>query len=512
MNATAAPDAPATLPDHVRVAIIGSGFSGLGMAIRLKQSGEDSFAVLERGPGVGGTWRDNDYPGAACDVPSRLYSFSFAPNPDWTRSFSPQPEILSYLRGCAERFGVADHLHTDCRVDKARWNGEVNRWHIETTRGELTADVLVSAAGALSEPKNPEIPGLENFTGATFHSAAWNHDQDLAGKRVAVIGTGASAVQIVPKIQPIAEHLTVFQRTPAWIIPRTDRPFTRVERAVYSRFPRVERLARAAIFWGRETYVLGFTRAQGLMRVTDRIARSHLERQVPDPELRAKLTPEYRIGCKRILISNDFYPSLSQTNADVVTEPITEVRERAVVTADGVEHPTDAIVIATGFQVTPPPIAEAIHGRDGRALSEVWDKQGMQAHRGTTVAGFPNMFMLVGPNTGLGHTSMVYVIEAQVQYVMEALRAMVTKGVATVEPRREVQDRFNATIKRQLDSSIWQTGGCGSWYLDQHGNNVTLWPDFTFRFKALTESFDAENYELERVEPCAAAEPVGASV
>lgn len=501
---------PTALPEHVRVAIIGSGFSGLGMAIRLKRSGQDDFVVLERGAGVGGTWRDNHYPGAACDVPSRLYSYSFAPNPEWTRSFSPQPEILTYLRDCAERFGVLPHLHANCRVTQATWNDEARHWRIETAKGELTADVLVSAAGALSDPKNPDIPGLENFTGATFHSAAWNHEHELAGQRVAVIGTGASAIQIVPEIQPQAEKLTVFQRTPAWIIPRTDRAFTRVERAVYKRFPRLERMARAAIFWGRETYVLGFTRRQELMRVPDRIARAHIKRQVPDPELRAKLTPDYRIGCKRILISNDFYPAVAADNADVVTAPITEVRERAVVTADGTEHPTDAIVFATGFQVTPPPIAEAIRGRDGAALSEVWQERGMQGHKGTTVNGFPNLFLLVGPNTGLGHTSMVYVIEAQVQYVLESLAAMARDDLATIEPKREVQDRYNAGLKRRLDGSIWQTGGCGSWYLDQHGNNVTLWPDFTFRFKALTESFDAENYDVEPAGPRAAAELTGA--
>jgi cation diffusion facilitator CzcD-associated flavoprotein CzcO len=386
------------------------------------------------------------------------------------------------------------------------------RWRIETTRGELTADVVVSAAGALSDPKNPSIPGLETFTGTTFHSAAWNHDHDLRGQRVAVIGTGASAIQIVPKIQPLAEHLTVFQRTPAWIIPRTDRAFTRIERALYKRVPKLERLARAAIFWGRETYVLGFTRRQELMKMPDRIARGHLAKQVADPELRAKLTPDYRIGCKRILISNDFYPALSAPNADVVTEPIAEVRERSIVTADGSEHPVDAIVFATGFQVTPPPIAEAIHGRGGVSLSEVWEQRGMQSHRGTTTAGFPNLFMLVGPNTGLGHTSMVYVIEAQVQYVLESLAAMQRDRIATLEPKQAVQDAYNAGLQSKLSTSIWQTGGCGSWYLDQHGNNVTLWPDFTFRFKALTRAFDADNYDIEPVaEQHATGEPVGAT-
>ncbi len=487
------------LPEHVRIAIVGSGFAGLGMAIRLDQEGERDFVVLERGHDVGGTWRDNDYPGAACDVPSKLYSFSFAPNPDWTRSFSPQPEILEYLRGCATRFGITDRLWFDTKVESATWDEEALRWRLETKRGPLTADVLVSAAGALSEPRAPEIPGVETFAGPTFHSAAWDHAQELAGKRVALIGTGASAIQIVPKLQPQVSELKVYQRTPAWIIPRTDRAFTRLERQLSKRFPRVQELARQAIYWSRETYVVAFTRQTALLRAVEVIARRHLKTQVPDPVLREKLTPKYRIGCKRILISNDFYPALSAPNADVVTDPIAEIRPHAVVTRDGTEHPTDAIVFATGFEVTPPPVARMIRGRGGLTLGEKWRTDGMKAFRGTTIAGFPNLFMLVGPNTGLGHTSMVYVIESQVQYVLDSLKTMRQQGLATVEPKPEVQEAFNADMKAQLDGSVWQTGGCSSWYLDDYGNNTTLWPDFTFRFRKLTKEFDEEHYESRKL-------------
>ena len=489
------------LPDHVRVAIIGSGFAGLGMAIRLEQEGEGDFAMLERGNDVGGTWRDNDYPGAACDVPSRLYSFSFAPNAEWTRSFSPQPEILAYLRDCAERFGVRDRLWTSTRVERATWDDDAARWTVETTAGALTADILISAAGALSEPRAPEIPGIETFAGPIFHSAAWDHEQSLAGKRVAVIGTGASAIQIVPKLQPQAATLEVYQRTPAWIIPRTDRAFTRVERALYRRFPALQTVVREGIYWARESYVVAFTRKTALLELPGRIARAHLARQVGDPVLRAKLTPDYRIGCKRVLISNDFYPALSQPNADVVTSAITEVREDAIVTADGVVHPTEAIVLATGFEVTPPPVARMICGSDGTSLGDAWRRDGMKGHRGTTFAGFPNLFMLVGPNTGLGHTSMVYIIESQIQYVLDSLAAMRRDGLATVVPTRAAQDAFNDGMKAQLEGSVWQTGGCSSWYLDEHGNNTTLWPDFTFRFRKLTKEFDAEHYETRPLTP-----------
>jgi cation diffusion facilitator CzcD-associated flavoprotein CzcO len=483
------------LPGHARIAIVGSGFAGLGMAIRLQEEGEEDVVVLERGNDVGGTWRDNAYPGAACDVPSRLYSFSFAPNANWTRSFSPQPEILAYLRDCAERFGVRRKLWLDTKVVRADWDEATARWTVETTRGTLTADVLISAAGALSEPRAPEIPGIDSFAGPTFHSAAWDHGTALDGKRVAVIGTGASAIQNVPKIQPEVASLEVYQRTPAWIIPRTDRRFTRIERALYKRFEGLQNVVRGAIYWSRESYVLAFTRRTGLLEVPERIARRHLAKQVPDPVLREKLTPDYRIGCKRILISNDFYPALSQPNADVVTSPIAEVRPDSIVTKDGVEHPTDAIVFATGFEVTPPPIARMVHGRDGESLGDAWKRDGMSGHRGTTFAGFPNLFMLVGPNTGLGHTSMVYVIESQVQYVIDALAAMRRDGLAAVEPKPEAQDAFNAGLKRQLDGSVWQKGGCSSWYLDEHGNNTTLWPDYTFRFRKLTSEWDREHYE-----------------
>jgi cation diffusion facilitator CzcD-associated flavoprotein CzcO len=495
------PAADHGLPTHVRVAIVGAGFAGLGMAIRLRQAGEDDFVVLERRDDVGGTWRDNSYPGAACDVPSRLYSFSFAPSAEWTRSFSPQREILEYLRRCAREFGITEHLRFNCRLERATWDEGADRWRLETARGELTADLLVLGAGSLSEPRDPGIPGLERFAGPTFHSAAWDHGHDLRGERVAVIGTGASAIQIVPEIQPQARSLRVFQRTPAWIMPRADRAFSRLERRAYRRLPALGSLARQAIYWGRESLVLAFTRRPALMKLPERIARAHLKRQVPDPVLREKLTPNYRIGCKRILISNDFYPALAAPNADLVTSPIAEISERAIHCADGTEHPVDAIVLATGFQVTPPPIAEAIHGRGGTSLARIWEERGMRGHRGTTFAGFPNLFMLVGPNTGLGHTSMVYMIESQVQYVLDALRTMREQRLATVEPRPEAQQRFNERLSAQLAGTVWQTGGCASWYLDQHGANTTLWPDFTFRFRRMTRRFDAGHYERRRAAP-----------
>ena len=488
----------------VQVVIVGSGFAGLGMAARLKQMGIDDFVVLERAAEVGGTWRDNTYPGAACDVPSHLYSFSFAPNPDWSSSFSPQPEIQDYLERCATGFGVRPHIRFGAEVRHARWDDAVQRWHVETSapgiRGVpekevLQARYLVSATGALSDPSLPDLPGLETFAGTAFHSARWRHDHDLTGERVAVIGTGASAIQFVPRIQPRVGQLSVFQRTPPWIIPRWDRRFTRPERWMYRHLPFTQRLARTGIYWGREMYVFGFAFDPRLMGAAELVARAHLRRQVPDPELRARLTPDYTIGCKRILISNDYLPALSQPNVDLVTSGIAEVRERSIVTADGTERPVDTIIFGTGFHVTDMPVASRITGRGGVLLADHW-RDGAHAHRGTTTGGFPNLFMLVGPNTGLGHTSQVFMIESQINYVADALRQAGARGAATVEVRPEAEAAWNTQVQRDMEGTVWTTGRCASWYLDDSGRNTTLWPSFTFRFRRETRRFDPAAYHF----------------
>lgn len=481
---------------HVRVAVIGTGFAGLGMAVALKRAGIDEFVLLERADDVGGTWRDNTYPGCACDVPSHLYSFSFAPNREWSHSFSPQPEIWDYLRRCVDNYGLGPHLRLRHEVTGAAWDDGAARWRIDTTAGPITADVLVSGTGALSEPSLPDLPGLGVFEGRMFHSAHWDHEHDLTGERVAVIGTGASAVQFVPEIRPKVAHLTVFQRTAPWIVPRFGREFSPRERAMHRRLPVSQRLARAWIYWSREVLVLPFTRRPNLMRFIQKVAAAHLRRQVRNPELRAKLTPDYRIGCKRILLSDDYYPALQHHNVELVTDAIAEVRPRAVVTADGREHPADTIIFGTGFRVTAAPVASLVRGRDGRTLAEHWS-DGMQAYRGTTVAGFPNFFMLVGPNTGLGHSSMVFMIESQVRYVMDSLREMAERGADVVEVMPDAQREFNHGVQRRMRTTVWLKGGCRSWYLDQRGRNTTLWPGSTWTFRKLTRRFDGQNYRLD---------------
>jgi cation diffusion facilitator CzcD-associated flavoprotein CzcO len=478
---------------EVGVAIIGSGFAGLGMAIRLRQRGERDFVVLERGHDVGGTWRDNTYPGAACDVQSHLYSFSFAPNPDWPRTYSGQPEIQAYLTGTADRFGVREHCVFGADVTAARWDDAVQRWHVTTTAGEFRARVLISAAGALADPVYPDIPGLADFAGTVMHSARWDGDHDLTGERVAVIGTGASAIQVVPTIQPRVGSVAVYQRTPPWIVPRSDRPVPPAVQRLYRRLPVAQKAVRGALYATREMLVVGMAKRRRFLTPVGRLARTHLERQVRDPQLRAALTPDYTIGCKRILISNDYYPAVSAPNAEVVTAGIAEVRPHSVVTRDGVERPTDTIVLATGFAVTDLPIAHRIAGRDGRTLAEVWN-EGMVTNRGSTVAGFPNLFLLVGPNVGVGHTSMVYMIESQLAYVLDALQTMAEEGLVVLETTAAAQAAYRDLIADRSRGTVWLAGGCGSWYLDRHGHNTTLWPDFTFRFRRLTRRLDRENY------------------
>ncbi len=481
-------------PSHHRVAIIGAGFSGLGMAIRLRQEGIDDFVVLERAESLGGTWRDNTYPGCACDVPSNLYSFSFAPNPGWSRTFSPQPEIWEYLRRVSAEHGVDPHIRYRHEVTSARWEDESELWRIRTTAGELTAEVLVAGAGPLSDPKLPDFDGIDRFEGTIFHSARWNHEHVLDGERVAVIGTGASSIQIVAAIQPRVGRLHVFQRTPPWVMPHRDRATAGWERLLYRAFPPAQRLVRGAVYCARELFVLPLMHPRE-GSLPERLARRHLNAQVPDPQLRARLQPHYRIGCKRILISNDYYPALQRPNVELVTDPISAIHPHGIVTADGEERELDTIIFATGFHVTDMPVADLIRGSDGRTLAEAW--QGSpRAHLGTTVAGFPNLFLLVGPNTGLGHNSIVFMIESQLHYVMECLRFMDRGGLGIVEVREQVERRSNEDIQRRLKDTVWNSGGCVSWYLDEHGRNTTIWPGSTWPYRRRLRRFQAGDYRL----------------
>ncbi len=480
--------------DHRRFAIIGSGFAGLGAAIRIKEEGLGDFVLLERAGDLGGTWRDNTYPGCACDVPSHLYSFSFAPNPDWSRSFSPQPEILEYMRRVSREHGIDPHIRYHHEVTAARWDPDSELWQIETVAGQLTAEFLIAGAGGLADPKLPAIDGIDTFQGTMFHSARWDHEHDLTGERVAVIGTGASSAQLIPRIQPEVGKLHLFQRTPPWILPRENRATTARQRRIYRSIPATQRLIRAGIYSGAEVLALPLMHPR-LGPVLERVARRHLRAQVADPELRRALEPNYGFGCKRILFSNTYYPALVQPNSELVTEPIASVTERGILTADGRERELDTIILATGFHVTDMPIGERIHGADGRSLGEVW--QGSpQAYLGTTVAGFPNLFMLAGPNTGLGHNSIVFMIESQLRYLIDCLRHLEATGRGVVEVREEVVRSYNAELEQRLEGSVWNSGGCASWYIDENGRNTTIWPGSTLPFRRRLSHFHPEDYRL----------------
>jgi cyclohexanone monooxygenase len=481
--------------------VIGAGFAGLCAAIKLQEDGERDFLLVEKGSDVGGTWRDNTYPGAACDVPSQLYSFSFATNPDWSMSYSPQPEIQAYLQKVAAGAGILDRFVFDTTVESATWDAGARQWVVETRsasgeRRTVTSRTLLVGAGGLSEPRLPDLDGIEDFQGEVFHSARWNHDVDLAGKRVAVIGTGASAIQIIPELQKVVGHLDVYQRTAPYVIPRNDRRYTRVERFLLRRLPALRTAYRTGIYWARETYVPGFTLQPKLAYPAKKLALGNIAKGVKDPELRERVRPTFEIGCKRILISNDYYPALDSDNVELVTDPIAKVTGNAVVTADGVERPIDVLVVATGFYTTELPIAERIRGRDGASLAETWRADGMAAYKGTTVHGFPNLFMIVGPNTGLGHSSMVFIIESQVAYIRDAIRTMRVHGYAAVEPTAAAQQAWNNDIQRRMRRTVWNTGGCSSWYLDAHGKNTVLWPRSTFSFRRSLADFDVAAYDV----------------
>ena len=483
-----------TLPERVRTLVVGAGFAGLGAAIKLDENGFSDFLVLDKGASVGGTWRDNTYPGAACDVPSQLYSFSFAPNPHWSSSFSPQPEIQAYLERTAQESGVLDRFRFGVSVEDMRWDESDQVWRVSTSAGDVVAETVITGAGGLSAPKLPDIEGIDSFNGEVFHSARWNHDVDLAGKRVAVIGTGASSIQIVPALVDKVAHLDVYQRTAPWVMPRHDRAYSSLEKFGFKHVPLLQKAYRTGIYWGRETFVPGFTVNPKLAYPAQRLALQNIERGISDPELRKAVTPHFQIGCKRILISNTYYPALAREHVDLVTDGIVAITPTGVVTADGVEREVDAIIVATGFHTTEQPIAEHIVGRGGRSLADTWGEHGQAAYKGTTIAGFPNMFQIVGPNTGLGHSSMVFIIESQIAYVVSALQQMGQRELATVEPRPAAQQAWNDDIHRRMQRTVWSTGGCASWYMDAHGRNTTLWPRTTFKFRELLRTFDVDQY------------------
>ena len=485
---------------HYEVAIVGSGFSGLGMAIRLLERGIRNFVILEKDREVGGTWRDNSYPGAACDVQSHFYSYSFEPKPDWSERYAGWREIQQYILDLTERHGLRPFIRFGQHVDSARFDAETARWTVGTRDGDTyVAKHVVLGSGPLHVPNVPRIPGLESFKGRVFHSARWDHGFDLKGKRVASIGTGGSAIQYCPAIAPEVGRLHVFQRTPAWVIPRDTRRYSARAQRRFARFPWLRRLHRSALYWRNEARLVGLVHP-ALTRVPERIARRHMQRQLDDPALVEKLTPSYTFGCKRVLISNDWYPMFNRPNVELVTDGIREVREHSIVTEDGVERPVDCIILGTGFVVDPRIYMKdfPVTGLPGHSLAADW-RDGAEAYYGIGVTGFPNLHQLVGPSTALGHNSVIFMIEAQVHYVMQCLRELGRRGADYLDVKPEAQRRFNERVQSGLRGTVWSSG-CASWYQQADGKNFTIWPFATWRYWLETRRVRTEHYEFVRIE------------
>lgn len=507
-GATSAPaPAPAHRPDlprSVRVAIIGGGFGGVDSAIQLMKAGERDFVILERDQQVAGCWQANTYPGVACDVPSNLYSYSFAPNPDWSRTYSPGGEIAQYIQRTAEEFGVLPYVRFGVSFQGARWVEDDQQWEVTTDQGTIRAQFLINATGPLTEPAFPEIKGRASFKGIQMHSARWDHSADLAGKRIAVIGTGASAIQFVPEIQEQAGHIDLYQRTAPWVLPRLDRDTRAPERALFRRLPITQKAIRGAVYAICELIVLnmrGNRRARAFMSM---VGRKHLERQVKDPVKRELLRPGFAIGCKRILFSNRWYPAVTAPNVSIVSDAITEIREGGVVTADGAYREVDAIIYGTGFHVTDAPIGGYVTGRSGRTLAAHWDGS-PKAYLGVATDDFPNLFHLVGPNSGLGHSSIVMIIEWQVKYAVEAIRRAKSQGFSSLAPKPQTMAKWTAEIDRLSAGTVWTSGGCASYYIDKTGRNSSVWPTYTWKLKERLDRFDSTDYELTRAKVPAAA-------
>jgi cation diffusion facilitator CzcD-associated flavoprotein CzcO len=476
MNAERARSSPT-----VSIAILGAGLSGLCMGIQLKKAGISSFTLFEKTGQVGGTWRDNIYPGAGCDVPSHLYCFSFEPKADWSRKFAEQPEIQRYLERCAAKYGLLPHIRFNTEIEGARFDEGEGLWRIRSRAGEeITANVLITASGQLSRPRIPKFAGLDSFEGTRFHSARWDHAHDLAGETVAVIGNGASAVQLIPRIAPVAKKLYAFQRTASWVMPKGDRAYEPWERWGFRRLPFVASLYRDFIYWNLESRFFALFQGSWLGKKVEELATEHLHSQVRDPRLRSVLKPDFPVGCKRILISDDYYPALQRPNVEVVTSPIERVTQGGIITSDGRVRPVSTIIFATGFETTSFLSPVQIEGLSGRPLADAW-RDGAEAYLGVTVSGFPNLFMLYGPNTNLGHNSIIFMIECQVQYIVRCIQELARRHLSYLDVRRDAMDRYNTELQRDIAKLSW-AAGCSNWYKTASGKITNNWSSFTVAY------------------------------
>ncbi len=480
------------------IAIIGAGFAGMGMGIRLKQAGFHDFTLFEAAEEVGGTWRENTYPGCACDVPSLLYSYSFEQSPRWSRMFGEQQEIWSYMKDCVDKYGLRPHIRFRSRVVGLAFEEDRGLWRLTLENGDVySARVVISGTGGLNKPAIPTIPGADSFLGPRFHSAQWDHSVDLKGKRVAVIGTGASAIQVIPSIASDVSEMYVFQRSPAWVMPKPDRSFSSMEKQLYRWLPPLQHAYRSLIYWWMELRGLAFVKYPKLLEYAEKQALAHLASAIQDPELREKLTPDYRMGCKRILISNDYYPALAQPHVHLVTEEIASIHPHHILTQDGKQRPVDVILYCTGFRVMDFLAPMKVVGLEGRELNELWLQEGIETLHGIAVSGFPNFYLLVGPNTGLGHNSIIFMIEAQIRYILQCIDTLQQTNARYLDLQPSAQKDFQTEVSQRSEKTIWKSG-CRSWYLTEDGKNYTLWPGYTFEYWWRTRRFSPTAYRIAR--------------
>jgi cation diffusion facilitator CzcD-associated flavoprotein CzcO len=484
-----------------RVVVVGAGFGGIGMAAALKRAGIQDFLVVDRADDLGGTWRDNTYPGLACDVPSNLYSFSFRPS-RWSRRFPPREEILAYLRTMAADRGLGPHLRFGSGVTAAEFDERRAVWDLRfEDGGTVQATAVVSAVGQLNRPRLPDIAGRDDFAGPSWHSARWDHGVDLAGRRVAVVGTGASAIQFVPEVAKAAAHVDVYQRSAPYVLPKDDHPYGHAQQALFERFPAARKADRLRIFLYGELLTSGFVLSPKFLAAPMQMWRRQLRTQISDPRLREKCVPDYVMGCKRVLFSNDWYPALERPNVELVTDPIERIAADGVVTAGGTHRPADVIVYGTGFATLDFLAPMAVTGPGGRRLDEAW-REGAEAYLGITVSGFPNFFMLYGPNTNLGGNSIIYMLEGQIAYVLGAIQVLEAEGLDWLDVRPDVQGSFNAWVDAASRTSVWQSG-CSSWYTTASGRNTNNWPDHTFLYRYRIRRFDLGDYRVMPKHPAA---------
>jgi len=477
------------------IAIIGTGFGGLGMAIKLKQAGHDDFVILEKGASSGGCWRENSYPGAACDVPSLLYSFSFEPKTDWSRAFAPQPEIEAYLQHCENKYQLSNKIQFNSEVVNAVFDAEAGRWLLTTVTGQqISARIFISACGQLSQPAIPQLKGIENFNGKVMHSARWDHEYNLKGKKVAVIGTGASAIQFVPEIAHEVESLHVMQRSAPYILPKPDRAYSDKEKQRFKSSPLWQKLCRLGVYLTHESRALGFTQFQQLMRASQAKCAQHMRKTIKDPDLRKKFTPDYNIGCKRVLISNNYYPAFTQANVSLETESIETIEGNGIKLKNGREIEVDTLIYGTGFKATEFLTPMEVTGLRGKTLNQEWHK-GAEAYLGITVKDFPNFFMLYGPNTNLGHSSIVYMLESQIHYILKAVETLKADNLKYLNVKAQPQIEFNQHVQDKLKNTVWENN-CISWYKNSEGKNTVNWPDFTFKYRSQTRQIDLNDYHL----------------